>query len=80
MIGLQAGGASLSVMKGSPCLALLPLSFLERLPGQFLRPLPVEFGLCRYRSGYVVRRSAEELPPFRRFAQIVRETALERSG
>ncbi len=80
MIGLQAGGASLSVMKGSPCLALLPFSFLERLPGQFLRPLPVEFGLCRYRSGYVVRRSAEELPPFRRFAQIVRETALERSG
>ena len=80
MLGLQAGGTSLSIMKGSPYLALLPLSFLERLPGQFLRPLPVEFGLCRYRSGYVVRRSAEELPPFRRFAQIVRETALERTG
>ena len=79
-VAVQTGSASLSVMKGSPYLALLPLSFLERLPGQFLRPLPVETGLSRYRSGYVVRRSAEELPPFRRLVQIVRETALEPGG
>lgn len=79
-IVLKTGSASLSIMKGSPYLALLPLSFLERLPGQFLRPLPVETGHSRYRSGYVVRRSAEELPPFRRLVQIVRETALERNG
>ena len=79
-IVVQAGSASLSVMNGGPYLALLPLSFLERLPGQFLRPLPVETGLVRYRSGCIVRRSAEELPPFRRLVQIVRETALERSG
>ena len=79
-ITVQTGSASLSIMKGSPYLALLPLSFLERLPGQFLRPLPAEIAHSRYRSGYVARRSAEELPPFRRLVQIVRETALELSG
>ncbi len=78
-IVLQTGSAGLSVMKQTPYLALLPLSCLDRLPGRFLRPLPVELGLCRYRSGYVVRRSAEELPPFRRLVQVVRETALGRS-
>ena len=79
-IVLQTNSASLSIMKGSPYLALLPLSCLERLPGEFLRALPVETGHSRYRSGYVVRRSAEELPPFRRLVQIVREAALGRSG
>ena len=77
---VQTGSACLSILNGGPYLALLPFSFLDGLPGQFLRPLPVETGLCRYRSGYVVRRSAEELPPFRRLVRIVRETALERSG
>ena len=76
---VQTGSACLSILMGGPYLALLPFSFLERLPGQFIRPLPVELGQCRYRSGLVVRRSAEELPPFRRLVQIVRETALERS-
>lgn len=77
---VQTGSACLSVLNGGPYLALLPFAFLERLPGQFIRPLPVEIGKSRYRSGCVVRRSAEELPPFRRLLQIVRETALERSG
>ncbi len=77
-IVVQTGSACLSILNGGGYLALLPFSFLERLPGQFLRPLPVETGLRRYRSGYVVRRSAEELPPFRRLVRIVRETALER--
>ena len=79
-ITVQTGSACLSILNGGPYLALLPFSFLERLPAQFIQPLPVETGLCRYRSGYVVRRSAEELPPFRQLVQIVRETALERSG
>ena len=77
---VQTGSASLCVLGGSPYLASLSFAFLDRLPGQLLRPLPVETGLSRYRSGYVVRRSAEELPPFRCLAQIVRETALARSG
>ena len=35
-------------------------------------------GATDYRSGFVARRSAEDLPPFRRFEAIVRETALGR--
>ena len=79
-IVVQAGSACLSLLNGSRYLALLPLPFLEQLPGRFLRPVPVEAGLCRYRSGCVMRRSAEELPSFRRLVKIVRETALELSG
>ena len=73
---VRTGTAGLLLMAGRPYLAWLPLTFLERLPGLFLRPLPVEFGRYRYRSGFVARRAAEELPPFRRFEAILRTTAL----
>ena len=63
-----------------PYLAWLSLTFLERLPGRFLRPVPVALGRFRYRSGFVARRSAEDLPPLRRFEAIVRETALGHPG
>ena len=35
----------------------LALLAVERLAGAFLRPLPLEFGRFRYRSGFVARRS-----------------------
>ena len=63
-------------MTSGPYFAWLSLDFLERLPGAFVLPLPVDLGRYRYRSGFVARRSAEELPPFRRFHEIVRESAL----
>ena len=75
---VDAGGCGLLLMAGGPYLAWLSLTFLERLPGGFLRPLPLEFGRYRYRSGFVARRSAEDLPPFRRFEAILRDTALAR--
>ena len=67
-------------MAGGPYLAWLSLTFIERLPGGFLRPLPLEFGRYRYRyrSGFVARRSTEDLPPFRRFEAILRDTSLAR--
>ena len=67
-------------MAAGPYLAWLSLTFLERLPGRFLRPVPVALGRFRYRSGFVARRSAEDLPPLRRFEAIVRETALGHPG
>ena len=75
---IRTGSAGLFLMASGPYLAWLSLAFLERLPGAFLQPLPVEFGRYRYRSGFVARRSAEDLAPFRRFEAIVRETALGR--
>ena len=76
---VRTGTAGLLLMAGRAYLAWLSLTFLERLPGLFLRPLPVEFGRYRYRSGFVARRSAEELPPFRRFEAILRAAALHPS-
>ena len=76
------GTGGLRLMARGPHLAWLSLSFLERLPGGFLRPLPVTLGRYRYRyrTGFVARRSAEDIAPLRRFEAIVRATALGANG
>ena len=74
---LRSGSAGLFLIASGPYLAWLSLTFLERLPGLSIRPLPVTIGRYTYRSGFVARRSAEDLLPFRRFEAIVRETARE---
>ena len=74
---LRSRSAGLFLIASGPYLAWLSLTFLERLPGLSIRPLPVEIGRYSYRSGFVARRSAEDLPPFRRFEAILRDTALE---
>ena len=73
---IRTRSAGLLLMTTGPYLAWLALDFLERLPGAFLRPVPVTFGRFRYRSGFVARRSAEDLPPFRRLEALVRESAI----
>ena len=40
----------------------------------------VQLGRFRYRTGFVARRSAEDLAPFRKLEAIVRETALGHPG
>ena len=65
----------LSLPATGPCLAWLPLNFLEALAGPKRRPLPLKFGRSRYRSGFIARRSAEDLAPFRRLEETVRRGA-----
>ena len=77
---LRLGAAGLFALATGPWLAWLSTELLERLPGGLVRPLPVEFGRYRYRSGFVARRSAEDLPPFRALEEAVRDTALGRDG
>ncbi|MCY4139580.1 MAG: LysR family transcriptional regulator [Rhodobacteraceae bacterium] len=77
---LRFGAAGLFALARGPWLAWLSIEHLRRLPGQLVRPLPVDVGRFRYRSGFVVRRSAEDLPPFRAFVRMVRDTALGRSS
>ena len=77
---IRTGTAGLSLMASGPYLSWLPLTFLERLPELRLRHLPVEFARTRYRSGFVARRAAEDLAPFRRFQAILRETAIGARG
>ena len=77
---LRLGAAGLLALATGPWLAWLSTELLKRLPGGLVRPLPVEFGRYRYRSGFVARRSAEDLPPFRALEQAVRDTALGRDA
>ena len=77
---VRTSSASLFLMANGPYLSWLSLAFLDRLNGLSLRPLPVSFGRFHYRSGFVVRRSAEDLPPFRAFEAILRRALLDRSG
>ena len=77
---LHTGTAGVFLLTGYPYLAWLSLTFLEQIPGRFLRPLPVAFGRHDYRSGFVARPSAEDLSPFRQLGAIVRETAHAENG
>ena len=76
---VRTSSASLFLMANGPYLSWLSLPFLDRLNGLSLRPIPVSFGRLHYRSGFVVRRSAEDLPPFRSFEAILRRAILDRS-
>ena len=67
-------------MASGPYLARLPLAYLDRIPGLVLAPIPIAFGQMRYHSGFVVRRSSEDLAPFRRFMAILRRAALYGHG
>ena len=58
--------------------AWLSVELLGRLSGGLVRPLPVDIGRYRYRTGFVARRAAEDLAPFRALEQAVRDTALGR--
>ena len=75
---LRAGSAGLTVLAAGPWLAWLPLDLLDRLPGTPLKALPLSFGRRPYRTGFVARRSAEDLEPFRMLEAVVRDAALGR--
>ena len=77
---VRAGSGGLFLMGAGPYLSWLSLTFLERLPGRPLKPLPVTFGSYRCRAGIVSRRSSDDLSPFGRFREIVREVASARDA
>ena len=76
---IRAGPAGPFPMASGSYLAWLPLKFLHAFYRD-LRPLPVSFGRHRYRTGFIARRSAENLAAFRLLRQAVRDAALEKSG
>ena len=73
---VRAGSSGLFLMATGPYLSWLSLAFLERLSGLHLTPLGVDLGRDRFQTGFVSRRSAATLAPFRRFKAIVRDVAL----
>ncbi|MYA89513.1 MAG: LysR family transcriptional regulator [Boseongicola sp. SB0662_bin_57] len=76
---LRLGAAGLFALARGPWLAWLSIELLDCLPDGPVRPVPVEIGRFRYRTGFLARRSAEDLPPFRALEQAVRDAALGRS-
>ena len=74
---LRAGSAGLTLLAAGPWLAWLPL---DRLPGTPLRALPLAFGRHRCRTGFLARRSAEDLEPFRALERAVRDAAHGRAA
>ena len=74
---LRMGAVGLLLLAEGPWLSWLPLALLARLPALGIEPLPTAFGRRRYRSGIVVRRSAEDLAPMRAFEAMVRDVARE---
>ena len=75
---VRTRSAGLSLLATGPWLAWLPIELLERLPGVPLKALPLAFGRRRYRTGFVARRAAEDLAPFRMLEAAVRSAALGR--
>lgn len=75
---VRAGSAGVPLLAGGPWLAWLPLELIERLPGAPLKALPLTFGRRRYRTGFVIRRAAEDLAPFRMLKDAVHAAALGR--
>ena len=75
---IRAGPAGPFPMASGPYLAWLPLKFLHAFDRD-LRPLPVSLGRHRYRTGFIARRSAEDLAAFRLLRQAVRDAALEKA-
>ena len=76
---VQAGSVGLFLMATGAWLSWLPLNFLDGLSELHLRPLQTEYGRFPYRAGFIARRSAEDLEPFRLLENEVRKAALERS-
>ena len=82
---VRASSAGLTLLAAGLWLAWPPLDLLDWLPATPLKapPLkapPLTFGRRRYRAGFIARRSAEDLEPFRRLESAVRDAALERPG
>ena len=76
---VRAGAVGLFILASGPYLSWLPLQFLASIREPELRPLPVELGQYRYRTGIVWRRSAEGLAPLRRLREIVKQVASDRA-
>ncbi len=77
---ISAGATGLFLLGTGPYLSWLPLPFLEAIAAPALKPLPIEFGKHRHRTGIVWRRSAESMASFRVLQEVVRAAAARQTG
>jgi len=74
----RLGTAGLAALARGPWLAWMPVKLIGHLPDGLVRQVPVATGRFRYRTGFVARRAAEDLAPFRTLERTVRDAALGR--
>ena len=74
---IRTNSVDLSLIRTGPYLSVLSLNFMERLPGSFLKPLPLQLGCYHYRAGILSRRALVNMPPYRRFIKVVRDVVLD---
>ena len=75
---LRTNSVGLSLMETGPYLSVLSLNFMERLPGAFLKPLPLQLGRYYFRTGALSRKASASMLPCRHFIKIVRDVVLGR--
>ena len=63
----------LSMMQEGSYLSYLPLNVIDKLPGVSLKPLPVDLGRRRHRTGLIMRRSSRSLSAFVEIQRIIRD-------
>ena len=77
---IRTNSVGLSLMETGPYLSVLSLNFMERLPGSFLKPLPLQLGRYYYRTGVLSRKASSSMLPYRRFINIMRDVVLGRES
>ncbi len=73
---IRSNSMDLSLIRTGPYLSILSLNFMERLPGSFLKPLPIQLGRYYYRTGVLSRKASTSMSPCKDFIRIVRNVAL----
>lgn len=73
---LRSNSMDLSMIRTGPYLSVLSLDFMERLPGSFLKPLPLQLGRYYYRTGVLSSKASSSMSPCRNFIKVVRNVAL----
>ena len=74
---IRTNSVDLSLIRTGPYLSILSLNFMERLPGLFLKPLPLQLGRYHYRAGVLSRRALANMSPYRHFIKVVRDVVLD---
>ena len=70
---IRTSSVGLSLMETGPYLSVLSLNFMERLPGAFLKPLPLQLGRYDFRTGALSRKALANMLPCSHFIKIVRD-------
>ena len=67
----------LSLIRTGPYLSVLSLNFIGKLPGAYLKPLPLQLGGCHYRTAVLSKKTSMSMSPGRHFIKAVRDVVQE---